>query len=128
MEPAPEVAWETLYRTLEKPLYNMAYRYVWDAAEAQDAVHEAFLALWRKRQLLRTETADRYLWVATLNAARKRRRWRRLRNFVQLDADLRGTDASPEVTVQNLQEEQQLRRAIDALPEKLRSALLLAEF
>jgi RNA polymerase sigma-70 factor, ECF subfamily len=90
-----DIAWEALYRRLEKPLYNMAYRYVWSSADAQDVVHEAFLALWRRRDLLKAATVDRYLWVATLNAARKRRRWRRLREFVSVGDDLPAAEPSP---------------------------------
>jgi RNA polymerase sigma-70 factor, ECF subfamily len=121
-------AWEALYHRLEKPLYNMAYRYTWNATEAEDAVHEAFLALWQRRDELRAETADRYLWVAALNAARKRRRWRRLREFVALDTATLVDEHLPEAATANEQQRLRVRAALDRLPEKLRGALVLAEF
>ena len=55
-----EAEWEALYRRLERPLYNLAYRYVWNSQEAQDILHDAFMALWARRDRLLPSTADRY--------------------------------------------------------------------
>jgi len=125
-----ERSWQALYVRLEKPLYNLAYRYVWDSQEAQDAVHDAFLELWARRRRIRAETADRYLWVSVLNLSRKRRRWRRTKFFLYGEEALRDVAApgSPEYDVATSQEHRLLYRAIDKLSEKLRSALLLTEF
>lgn len=125
-----EADWSALYQRLEKPLYNAAYRYVWQRHEAQDLVQEAFLQLWQRRDQLAAETADRYLWVMTLNLARKRRRWRALRQFLQLDdvPELPADTASPEQQLSHEQQQQCLVQAIDDLSEKLRSVLLLTEF
>jgi len=125
-----EAEWEALYARLERPLYNLAYRYVWHSQEAQDVVHDAFLELWARRGRVRFDTADRYLWVAALNLSRKRRRWRRAKQFLYGDealAELSGPQ-SPESDTASSQERHLLRRAIDGLPEKLRSVLLLTEF
>jgi RNA polymerase sigma-70 factor (ECF subfamily) len=125
-------AWEQLYRRMEQPLFNLAYRYTWRRDEAEDVVHDAFLAAWDRRAGLRLESLDRYLWVTTLNVARQRRRWRRLKVFLQIEADV-WVDGliewqGPEGVLDAAQQRSQLARAIDALPEKLRTALLLAEF
>lgn len=125
-----EADWSALYQRLEKPLYNAAYRYVWQKQEAQDLVQEAFLQLWQRRQQIGRATADRYLWVATLNLARKRRRWRALRQFLQFEdvPELVAETASPEQQLSQEQQQQRLLQAIDGLSEKLRSVLLLTEF
>jgi RNA polymerase sigma-70 factor, ECF subfamily len=125
-----EAEWEALYARLEKPLYNLAYRYVWHSQEAQDVVHDAFLQLWARRGRVRGDTADRYLWVSVLNLSRKRRRWSRAKQFLYGDEELAGLSGpqSPESDAASSQEHRQLRRAIDQLPEKLRSVLLLTEF
>ena len=123
-----EVAWEALYRRLERPLFNLAYRYVWDVAAAEDVVHQAFLNVWQRRNIVEGDTVERYLWVATRNVALKRRRWRRLREWVPLSEDTLAETQGPEGDTHDAQREIELRRAIDALPEKLRSALLLAEY
>ena len=125
-------AWEQLYRCMERSLFNLAYRYTWNRDEAEDVVHDAFLRAWDRRAGLRLETLDRYLWVTTLNVARQRRRWRRLKVFLQIEEDA-GGDAliemqRPEGMLDAAQHRRQLAHAIDMLPEKLRTALLLAEF
>lgn len=125
-----EGEWRELYVRLERPLYNIAYRYVWHRQDAQDTVHDAFLELWARRGRIRADTANRYLWTAVLNLSRKRRRWRQTKAFLYGEEALRElTDSgSPELDVAASQEQRLLRRAIDRLPEKLRSVLLLTEF
>lgn len=125
-----EAEWEALYRRLEKPLYNLAYRYVWSSPEAQDILHDAFLELWARRARLIASTADRYAWIAVLNLSRKRRRWNRTKQFLYGDDPLASLHAAgaPEADVARLEEQARLHAAIERLPEKLRSVLLLAEF
>ncbi len=125
-----EAEWQAMYARLERPLYNLAYRYVWNRHEAQDAVHDAFLQLWARRGRVRSDTADRYLWVSVLNLSRKRRRWRRTKQFLYGDEEMRelpGSD-SPESDEAAAQEHRLVHQAIDRLPERLRSVLLLTEF
>ena len=124
-----EAEWQTLYVRLERSLYNLAYRYVWQGQEAQDLVHDAFLQLWARRARVRPDTADRYLWVSVLNLSRKRRRWSRAKRFLYGDEELHAIEGaqSPESDAASSQE-RLLRAAIDRLPEKLRSVLLLTEF
>jgi len=125
-----EAEWQALYVRLERPLHNLAYRYVWNPHEAQDTVHDAFLQLWARRRGIRADTADRYLWISVLNLSRKRRLWRRTKHFLYGDEGLRElTDyGSPEADTAASQEYRMLHRAIDRLPERLRSVLLLIEF
>jgi RNA polymerase sigma-70 factor (ECF subfamily) len=126
---ATEAEWQALYVRLERPLYNLAYRYLWHRQEAQDAVHDAFLQLWVRRRTIRPDTADRYLWVSLLNLSRKRRRWSHAKRFLYGD-ELFALESpqSPESDAASSQEHRLLRGAIDQLPEKLRSVLLLTEF
>jgi RNA polymerase sigma factor (sigma-70 family) len=125
-----EREWQQLYYRLERPLYNLAYRYVLQQQEAQDTVHDAFLQLWARRGRIRADTANRYLWVSVLNLSRKRRRWRRTKAFLSGEEVLLElpTPDSPESNAAAAQEHRQLHLAIDRLPEKLRGVLLLTEF
>lgn len=122
--------WRDLYMRLETPLYNFAYRYVWTAQEAQDVVHDAFLAIWERRDRIIPATADRYLWTAVLNRSRNRRRWSRARIFLQLDDPANQLRAAHcvEAEAAHQQAAARLRAEIDQLPEKLRAVLLLVEF
>jgi RNA polymerase sigma-70 factor (ECF subfamily) len=125
-----EAEWEALYRRLEKPLYNLAYRYVWNSQEAQDILHDAFIELWARRDRLIAGTADRYAWITVLNLSRKRRRWSRTKHFFYGDDPLASLAAPTmlEADAARAEEHASLRAAIERLPEKLRSVLLLAEF
>jgi RNA polymerase sigma-70 factor, ECF subfamily len=125
-----EAEWEALYKRLEKPLYNLAYRYIWNSEEAQDILHDAFMELWVRRERLNATTADRYAWVTVLNIARKRRRWSRAKHFLRSDDSLASLPATAAVESDAARAEEQvlLRAAIERLPEKLRSVLLLVEF
>ena len=122
--------WQELYERLEKPLYNFAWRYVWNAQEAEDVVHDAFLQVWERRERILTDTANRYLWVAVLNLSRKKRRWARTKQFLQIEAsphELAAPD-SIEAEAARRDETRHLHAAIEQLPEALRAVLLLAEF
>ena len=125
-----EAEWEALYKRLEKPLYNLAYRYVWNSAEAQDILHDAFMELWARRERLIAGTADRYAWVTVLNLSRKHHRWSRTKRFLRGDesfASLPAT-AAVEADAARSQEQASLHSAIERLPEKLRCVLLLVQF
>jgi RNA polymerase sigma-70 factor, ECF subfamily len=125
-----EAQWEALYRRLERPLYNLAYRYVWDSQEAQDVLHDAFMELWERRSVIIESTADSYAWTTVLNLCRKRRRWRRTKHFLRGEESLSTIAAAAmlERDAVRLEEYASLHSAIESLPEKLRSVLLLAEF
>jgi RNA polymerase sigma-70 factor (ECF subfamily) len=125
-----EAEWEALYQRLERPLYNLAYRYVWNRQEAQDILHDAFLELWARRNRLLASTADRYVWITVLNLARKRRRWSLTKHFLHGEDLLAALPAAAalEADASRFEEQTLLHAAIERLPEKLRSVLLLVEF
>ncbi len=120
---------EELYTRMEAPLYNVVFRRLWDPAEAQDVVQEAFLALWRARARVRRATVEPLLYRTALNLAAKRRRSRRLWRWIGLDAIGERSTSHPRADEALAQGEREarLRRAIDALPEKLASVVLLTE-
>jgi RNA polymerase sigma-70 factor (ECF subfamily) len=122
-------ALEDLYARMEKPLYNVVYRRLWDRGEAQDVVQEAFLQVWRSRERVRPATLEPLLYRAALNLASKRLRTRRLWRWVGLGDAAEHPAARPaaDEDLDRARREARLRQAIDALPEKLRSVLLLTE-
>src|SRR5947209_779798 len=61
-----ERALEELYRRLGRAAYGLAFRIVRDEALAQDAVQEAFLAVWRAAAGFLPERAKPSTWVLTL--------------------------------------------------------------
>ena len=123
-------ALEALYRRLEKPLYNVLYRWTWDAEEAHELVQETFLRLWQMRDRVRMETVDALAFRIGSNLAANRRRSRRLRRWVTLDAVRDRTARIPgaDEAVELRQVRHAVRRAIDSLPERLRHVVLLCEY
>lgn len=120
-----EIEFERLYQDLEKRLFNIAYRWTWNAAEAQELVHEGFIRVWARRAAIDPATAERYLVRTLINLchkrARRQRRWNHVRELLPLS---RAKPEPPEASYQA----NSLRRAIEALPDKHRDVLLLAEF
>lgn len=119
-----DAEWTDRFRALEKPLYNVVLRMIWDAAESEDIVQEAFLRCWRRRQQVRAEGFKALVFRTALNLARNRRRQNRLWRMVGLSSidgeiahQFHRQDLFPAV----------VREAIDALPDRLKHVLLLSE-
>lgn len=75
-------AFAELYDRFSRPLYATALRVVNDASEAQDIVHDAFIALWEKAASFDTTRGSPFAWAVTLvrNRAIDRVRMRRRRS------------------------------------------------
>jgi RNA polymerase sigma-70 factor (ECF subfamily) len=119
-----EASWVDLYRALEKPLYNVVYRWLWDRMESQDVVQEAFLRCWRARGRIRAEGFKAFVFATALNLASNRRRRKKLWRLVSFDA-LR--EELPDGQQGESVLSRRMQRAIDELPEQLKRVLLLCE-
>lgn len=117
--------WVEHYANLEKPLYNVVYRVIWDPSESQDIVQEAFLRCWQRRATIRADGFKALLFRTALNLAISRRRRDKLWRFVGLaraeDEDVHGNGYDGTLP-------RSVRDAIGALPDRLRRVLLLTEF
>lgn len=127
-----DAAVEALYAELERPVYNVVFRWVWDREEAREVVQEAFVRLWRMRARVEPATVRPLLYRIAVNLAANRRRWRRLRRVVALDrapaaaaapAPQRGADEA----LEREQRQAAVRDAVEALPERLRRVVTLCE-
>jgi RNA polymerase sigma-70 factor, ECF subfamily len=119
-----DASWVELYRALEKPLYNVVYRWLWDRMESQDVVQEAFLRCWRARDRIRADTFNAFAFRTAINLAANRRRRKRLWRLVSFDSlpeEPRAADAGASVLSPRMQ------RAIDGLPDRLKRVLLLCD-
>jgi RNA polymerase sigma-70 factor, ECF subfamily len=118
-----EASWVELYRALEKPLYNVVYRWLWDPAESQDVVQEAFLRCWRRRDLVKADGFKGLVYQTALNLASNQRRRKRLWRLVSFES-------VPEAAADECADgivSRPLREAVDALPESLKRVLFLSE-
>ena len=125
-----QAALERLYVELEKPIYNVVYRWVWNADDAHDIVQDAFVRLWKMRDRVRLETVQPLVYKIALNLASKRRRSKKLWQWMSLDTLLgrASGEVSPERRAEGQQSAANLRSAVESLPNHLKQTLLLCEF
>ncbi|WP_426690282.1 RNA polymerase sigma factor [Rhodanobacter ginsengiterrae] len=114
------------YRRLERPLYNVLYRQLWQAEDCQDVIHDAYVRVWERRAKVDETTLDALVWTTALNLAKNRLRWHLLRRHELLDeASLPlPVDAPP----QDFLAARKLHRALRKLPRAWQQVLLLSEF
>lgn len=111
------------YRRLERPLYNVLYRQLWQAEDCQDVIHDAYVRVWERRGKVDEATLDALVWTTALNLARNQLRWRKLRRREALDDTL-----SAEAVTEDFLATRRLHQALRQLPSVSREVLLLAEF
>ncbi len=132
-------AFELLFRAHYSELYRFARAHLSDATEAEDAVQDVFLRIWRDRERLATTAPPRsYLLAAVRNRVidllRRRALQRRWIDSMDSTDDVRSGERSPRETpaihvaadpasVSEL--ETAIRRAVAELPERSRTAFLL---
>lgn len=112
------------YRRLEKPLFNVLYRQLWQREECQDVIQDAFVRIWERRERVSEPTLDALIWMTALNLARNRLRWRKLWRHEPMGESLPAEGVSPE----DFLTAQRLRAALCQLPSASRDVLLLSEF
>ena len=117
---------EACYVRVERGLFNVLYRMLWDAAACQDVMHDAFLRLWSRREQLHSAQVDALAYATALNLARNRLRWEKLRRWVGMEE----LDAAPlpELDAQLRGALHDLRDALGRLDPPDREILLLSEY
>lgn len=128
------------YQTLERPLYNVLYRMLWQAQDCQDLMQEAFLKVWQQRKQVDVSTLHAYVYTTALNLARNKIRWRLNWVFDSVEPWLETWFSSeqmgncevlkdsPEHILQGQQQQQWLRKALASLAPIEREVLLLTEY
>ena len=112
--------------------YNIAYRVLNNAADAEDAVQDAFISAYRARDKFRGDAAvTTWLYRIVVNAAlMKLRKERRTQQMVQPAPEgMEVVDWSPgpESEALNSELKEKLEEAIGLLPEDLRVAVVLRD-
>lgn len=113
------------YRRLERPLYNVLYRQLWQAEDCQDVIHDAYVRLWERRDKVVETTLDALVWTTALNLAKNRLRWRLLRRHDDIDE---AACESNDESAQDFLATRRLHRALRQLPRQAQQVLLLSEF
>jgi RNA polymerase sigma-70 factor (ECF subfamily) len=132
-------AFSQLYDRLSSPLYSLALRMLGDASEAQDALQDVFLQIWRRAGAYDPGQSSVFSWAVLVTRSRVidrlRARGRRLR--VLVDPGDRGNEAlasdasAGESTADHVNrndEAARVRSILNQLPPDQREAIELAFF
>lgn len=126
-----------LYDHLSRVLYSTARQVLGNAAEAQDVVHDVFLALWENSAVFDSSRGSAFSWAVTLTRNRSidrlRARQNRDRLLGKAVPDDLGYGSNPGFLGADDWAElgdraQAVRSAIDTLPAEQKGALELAFF
>ena len=118
-----QAALEQLYARLEAPMVNVIYRWVWDEAEAQDVVQDAFLKLVSGRYSINPGGEGPYLRSAVLNGARTQLRKRKVRRAKQPEPP--GLVAAAEDDVVDAAERARIVAGLRKLPSRQAAVIVL---
>ena len=121
------LALEAIYLEYKQPLFNLAYRYTYDRAVAEDIMQEIFLKVFTNlKDVQRVESFVAWIYRIAINTCYSylRQKKMRLQKIVPL-SEIEGkideaSEASPQMEMRK-----PLDEAIKALPGKLKSVFLL---
>jgi len=121
---------EELYKKYYKHLFGMAYRYVGQTEAAEEIVHDVFIVIWNKAELINvTHSMKSYLFKAVVNASL---------NFIKKEK-VNAEKRSGYLAVQELELPEEdnaqeaallasLEEALMLLPEKCKQVMYLSKF
>lgn len=132
-------AFEVIVGRYRTRLYNCIYRMVHNTESAEDLVQETFLRVYRNRHNYKAiSNLSTWIYTIALNLARSELRKRKRRQFFSLNAsphenstregiDLPDTSAGPGDHLEQNELGRAIQRAIDQLPEKYKSVIVLRD-
>jgi RNA polymerase sigma-70 factor (ECF subfamily) len=120
-------AFEILYGRYVRPVFSLALRRLGDRGHAEDAVQEAFAAIWRSASTYRPErgAAGGWLYTVARNAIVDRLR----RNGPAYDSELpelASSEAGPAERAEDSYVSWRVHRALEELPPREREVIELA--
>jgi len=127
-------AFETLYRQYEKLVFRTAYLITGSKVEAEDALQEVFVSVWKSRHTYDPKKGKLTTWLhrITVNQCSKKKPGK---TPAAVSLEEKGIDlpeikhqSQPEDILVNKMEYDQLLMAMDALDTKHRSVLVLRYF
>jgi len=136
MSNGDKAAFAELYDRFSRPLFSTAVHILSDASEAQDIVHDVFLALWEKAALFEPSRGSAFSWAVTLTRNRSIDRLRTRRRRTNLLEKSAPEDLGYQATTAEAAGEQAaagdeatvVRQAVAGLPAEQKRAVELAFF
>jgi RNA polymerase sigma-70 factor (ECF subfamily) len=122
-------AFEDIVRRWQSALINLAYRFCRDRQIAEEMAQDAFLHIYRQLRKFRGEASfSTWIFAVSLNLFRSSIRRRKI-HTESLDtlAELAGGQL-PHLQMEQQEREELIRRAVSALPQKYRDAVVVYYF
>lgn len=127
-----ERAFAELYRRTSARLFSVCLRMLTDRTEAEDALQEVFVAVWRRAKSYDPALASAITWLITLTRNRAIDHLRQRRNVTRhdsLDLDqLPDEGSDPPAAAAASEEYRSLQRCLDQLDENYRRSVREAFF
>lgn len=123
-------AFAELLKTHQQPLVRYARRMLSDPGAADDVVQETFLRLWTRAGSYKSSSARLTTWLHNIAhnlCVDSFRRNARL-SFTDDESQLEVTTAGPERDAESTDSAHRVRTALEGLPERQRSALLMCHY
>lgn len=130
-------AFESLVEKYRERVWRLAYNYLRDREEAQDVAQEALIRAWQALPSFRGQSAF-YTWLfrIAVNVAADRARQRAARGRAfgtervpeeDWDRAMLDPGAAPDDTAARTERREQIQRALDTLPERHRTIIMLSD-
>jgi RNA polymerase sigma-70 factor, ECF subfamily len=117
-------SYEKLFRELFKPLCGFAMKYVGDLDEARNLVHEVFITVWEKFDLLPPDTNYKsYLFTSVRNRCLNYLRDKK--NHLSLEKMAEDKFSETNTQLETAELEKEIELAIQSLPDKCRQVFEL---
>ncbi|MFQ6617289.1 MAG: RNA polymerase sigma factor [Fidelibacterota bacterium] len=131
-----EVAFDLIVKRYKNRLLNFVYRFLGQKDEAEDVVQDTFLKVYKNRDAYRN-IAKFSTWIYTIagNLAKTELRKRKRRKILSLtnlgiedkDYEIPSKAHSPEDKAEGVFKEEIIQAAIESLPEKFRTVIILRD-
>ncbi len=123
--------WESVVREHSPRVYRLAYRLTGNPHDAEDLTHDVFLRVFRSLETYTPGSFEGWLHRITTNVFLDRvRRKQRIRiDALSEDAEarLRSAEPGPELAYEQTHFDDDVQRALDALPPDFRAAVVLCD-
>jgi RNA polymerase sigma-70 factor (ECF subfamily) len=125
-----QAAFEVLVEKYQGPLTNLIYHLVLDRAEAEELAQEVFLRAYRAASRYRAEAKfSTWLYRIAVNLCLNHLKGRRAGQRLPLEDGFAASEAErPDLQLERRELARLVERALDALPERQRTAVVLHRF
>ena len=119
-------AFKELFDQLYEPIRNYLYLKLKDIEKAEDLTQDVFVKAWEKRDDIKSDTAKGYLFTIATNLMRKEFNMRVDNQKVELQVSDHQTNETPGFEMESNEFAEQLKDAIENLPEKQQTVFLMS--